>query len=259
MEDELISLAPPRQVFRVARRDNDPFAPPPWERADPDGTFGNRFDDPSAEWGNAPGHRFRAIYCATTAAGAFGETLARFRPNPRLLAKLRELSDDQTLESQLIGVSDPAHQGVGVVPADWRLGHILAGTELDILLRFVDIAAPQTHQYLRRVLSADIAELDLQDLDLSTVTGPHRRLTQLCARHIHELRDRNDVPSFDGIRYVSRLNPGWECWAIFSDRMRHSPSPSATIHADNPGLMAVCKLFRLSIETIDGLNHFIRP
>jgi hypothetical protein len=215
-----------------------------------DGTFGNRFDDPSAEHGRDPAERYRAIYCATTAASAFGETLARFRPSIELLAKLRTIDDDEPLEEQLVGALDPLDSQSGLVPADWRLRRLLATTILDPDLRFVDLAAPATHQYLRDVMAPDIASLGLTDLDLSTVTGPQRRLTQRCARHIYDLRDPAGTGVFAGVRYISRLNPDWECWAGFADRMVHAPGVPAPVFPDDPDLLSVCRLFRLSVETI---------
>jgi hypothetical protein len=65
MATGLISVAPPLAgVFRLARG-LDPFAPPPWELALEDGTFGNRFDDPGAAVGKPPEERFRFISYAT--------------------------------------------------------------------------------------------------------------------------------------------------------------------------------------------------
>src|SRR5688572_2443535 len=77
----LAFVAPPvTPVFRVAHRPGDPFEPPPWSRARPDGTFGSRFDDPGPDDESSRPERFRVVYCATRRAGAFGETVARFRP-----------------------------------------------------------------------------------------------------------------------------------------------------------------------------------
>jgi hypothetical protein len=73
-------VTPPELVYRVGRG-FDAFAPPDWAYALPDGTFGNRFDDPSAERDVPEGERYRVVYCATERAGAFGETIARFRPS----------------------------------------------------------------------------------------------------------------------------------------------------------------------------------
>jgi hypothetical protein len=72
----LHAVPPPASpIFRVARGDDgpptDPFAPPPWERADADGTFGNRFDDPGQADGIPEEERFRVVYVATQREGAF--------------------------------------------------------------------------------------------------------------------------------------------------------------------------------------------
>jgi hypothetical protein len=185
---EIVTISPPlAEISRVARRGGDPFAPPPWEMAGEDGTFGNRFDDPSAERGYSPSARFRTIYCATTAIGAFGETLARFRPSIPLLAKLREIKDEDRFETQPLGMLHPRDPRIGMIPADWRLRRLLAPTVLDANLRFIDLAAVPTHQYLRQAMATDLVELALKDLDFSTVSGPPRVLTQRCARHIYEL------------------------------------------------------------------------
>ncbi|MDQ2786175.1 MAG: RES domain-containing protein [Chloroflexota bacterium] len=66
----------------------DPFAPPPWERADADGTFGNRFDDPGKVDGIPEEKRFRIVYAAAQRDGAFAETIAYFRPDLAALAAL---------------------------------------------------------------------------------------------------------------------------------------------------------------------------
>jgi hypothetical protein len=251
MRGEITTVSPPlAQIYRIARRGGDPFAPPPWEMAGEDGTFGNRFDDPGADRGYIPSQRFRILYCASTAIGAFGETLARFRPSIALLARLRAIEDEEPLEVQLLGTRHPFDSRTAFIPADWRLRRLLAPTVLDADLRFADLAALPTHQYLRQVMAADLAELALPDLDFSTVSGPRRVLTQRCARHIYDLRNDAGAGLFAGVRYLSRLNPDWECWAIFADRMVHTPGFAATISPDNPDLLAVCRLFNLDVETL---------
>jgi hypothetical protein len=75
----------PDQIFRIGRKP-DPWQPPDWSRANPDNTFGNRFDDPQ-------GH-YRVLYASTQKLSCFLETLARFRPDPSLLAGLREIEGD---------------------------------------------------------------------------------------------------------------------------------------------------------------------
>jgi len=110
----------------------DPFEPPDWSYAGDDGTFGNRFDDPGAGHGIPEAERFRVIYCAASRATAFGETIARYRPDLELLAKLEEIADDEPISPELRG---------GVVPEEWRLSRRLGATQLDESLRFVDVDA----------------------------------------------------------------------------------------------------------------------
>ncbi|MBX6763700.1 MAG: RES domain-containing protein [Rubrobacteraceae bacterium] len=235
----LPAVRPPGLVYRVARG-LDVFAPPDWAYALPDGTFGNRFDDPSADRGVPEGERYRAIYCATERAGAFGETIARFRPSIELLAGLEAIEDDEPLDPELRG---------GVVPEEWRLSRRVGSTRLASSLLFADLPAPETMRILREELAVVAKELGLEDLDLSAVTGPHRRLTQEAARYVYDLNDPSGQPIFAGIRYISRLNPTWELWAVFHDRMRHEPGEVAEpIRADDPGLVEAAAPLGLSVE-----------
>ena len=218
----------------------DPFEPPDWSYAGDDGTFGNRFDDPGAERSIPEAVRFRVIYCATSRAAAFGETIARFRPDLELLAKLEEIEDDEPISPELQG---------GIVPEEWRLSRRLGVTRLDESLRFVDVDAAQTLQVLRRVLASIAASLGVSDIDLGAIAGPNRRLTQEVARCVYEQRDPTGEPLYAGIRYLSRLNPEWELWAIFADRIEHSPREvTESIRAEDPDLLEAASLLNLRIE-----------
>lgn len=72
----------PEYVYRVGRRP-DPWAWPDWAHAGRDGTFGNRYDDPGAV--------YRVLYASSERVGTFLETLARFRPDPEVVAELRKI------------------------------------------------------------------------------------------------------------------------------------------------------------------------
>ncbi len=235
----LPDVRPPETVYRVGRG-FDAFAPPDWAYALEDGTFGNRFDDPSAEHGLPESERYRIVYCATERAGAFGETIARFRPSVGLLAGLEAVEDDEALDPELEG---------GVVPEEWRLSRRVGSTRLAPDLLFADLPAPETMRVLRRELAAVVGEPGLEDIDLSAVTGPHRRLTQEVARYVYEQTDDTGRPIFAGICYLSRLNPGWELWAVFHDRMRHEPGEVAEpIQARDQGLVEAATLLGLRVE-----------
>jgi hypothetical protein len=160
----LQAVRPPELVYRVGRG-LDTFAPPDWAYAG----------------------RYRAIYCATERAGAFGETIARFKPSVELLAGLRQIEDEEPLDLELEG---------GVVPEEWRLSRRVGSTRLASDLLFADLPAPETMRILREELAAVAERLGLKDLDLSAVTGPHRRLTQEAARYIYDLADTSGSPTF---------------------------------------------------------------
>lgn len=221
--------APGSAVYRVGRSP-DPFAPPAWIYAQPDGTFDGRFDDPAGRKGTPPDQRFRTLYFAATPAGAFGEVLARFRPDLTVVAAL-----------------GPSARSAGVVPADWRIVRRLGVTVLDSRASFVDIGDARTLRVLRPVLAPVATALGLPDIDLSAVTGPSRALTQEAARYVYECRDRKGLPRYAGIRYTSRLDRLWECWAVFSDRVRHRVVRVDTIAADDPGLLDAAKVLDLTV------------
>ncbi|MCW5979637.1 MAG: RES family NAD+ phosphorylase [Bryobacteraceae bacterium] len=71
-------FSPPSLIYRLGRRP-DPWRPPDWAHAGPDGTFGNRFDDPQG--------LYRVLYASSRKLGCFLETLARFRLYPKPLVE----------------------------------------------------------------------------------------------------------------------------------------------------------------------------
>jgi RES domain len=226
-------------VYRVARG-FDPFAPPDWAFAKADGTFGNRFDDPGAYRGIPQEKRFRVIYCASEPAGAFGETVARFRKNPRLLAKLQQIEDSDSL--------DPEIDEGGVIPEDFRLKRSIGATRLSDTLLFADFRDGETLTILGRKLATWLERLGLDEIDLSTITSSHRRLTQEASRYVYESSDSGQ-PVFAGIRYASRLHADWDLWAIFHDRMVHAPEDIASdIREDDPELQKAAEILGLRIE-----------
>lgn len=241
---QLAVVGPPRgPVFRVARG-LDPFEPPDWRYVG-----GNRFDDPRCgEEGVDTSGCFRVIYAATQRAGAYGETIARYRIDLELLAGLEGIEDDEPLDAQL----QP-----GLVPADYRMQRRLGKTRLNPALRFVDIHAPEAVQALRPILAKAADNLGLRDVDFSTVMGPHREITRQAALYIHEQRDADDQPLYAGIRYLSRLNPAWELWALFADRLVHTADVPEAIYPDDQGFVEAARLLNVNIEIFDGKCMFV--
>lgn len=206
--------------------------------------------------------RFRVLYCATHLVAVFGETVARFRPDPALRAALARIADDESLDDAFRGAVDPDFPEHGRLDATWLLRRRIGYAIIPPHAQFADVGHASTIQYLNRTFSSDLANYGLEDLDVSTLTSKHRLLTQRVARHLYECVDAFGQPRFCGIRYVSRFGTNWECWALFEGRLpRLDPIASLprAIHPDNPDLLAVARIFGLSIETFPGSGQFYRP
>src|SRR6185295_13858447 len=105
-------------VHRIARSP-DPWEYPDWSRANPDGTFGNRFDDPDGE--------YRVLYVSSARLVCFLETLARYRPDLTLLAELQEIEGEDDFVR------------AGVVPYEWFAVRVMGSAEAHG--QFADIGA----------------------------------------------------------------------------------------------------------------------
>jgi ribosomal protein S16 len=103
MTAALATAQPSGNLYRVGRG-ADAWAWPPWSYAGEDGTFGNRFDDPAGE--------YRVLYASSPRLGAFLETLARYRPDPALVAEHEEIAIEPD-DTDRYPTIPP-----GVVPAD---------------------------------------------------------------------------------------------------------------------------------------------
>lgn len=159
---------------------------------------GNRFDSPDGS--------YSVLYFATKLEGCFGETLARFKPDPALVELVRG------------DWSDRSFMAPGDVPADWRFQRAAARVSLpageDL---FLDVESPDTHRVLERQgeIQYVLASLGLRDVDVGVVRGGDRRLTRAISRWAWSQNTEADQRRYAGIRYLSRLNDDWECWAVF--------------------------------------------
>jgi len=216
----LETKSPTAPLFRLARKP-DPWAPPDWSRAQPDGTFGNRFDDPR---GN-----YRVLYASTQRISCFVETLARFRPDLSLLAELQEIAGEED------------YAPLGVVPQDWCDTRVIG--EATATGTYADVYAANWVGYLRHSLASDSLALGLKDIDVSVLQqGKPRQLTQLASLKVNE-------KGLDGIYYRSRYGHDLENWALFEPFQLHSHATPAAIHPNDTGLRQACELLGLSIET----------
>ena len=173
-------------IHRIGRKP-DPWQYPDWSRANPDHTFGNRFDDPNGE--------YRVLYASSVRLGCFLETLARYRPDIALFAELHEIAGEDDFVPP------------GIVPREWlndrRMGSANGhGT-------FADIGATEWISKLRRGLAALLISLGVPDFDASVLQrSAPRILTQSVSEFVYG-------EGLDGIRYLSKYGNDIENWALF--------------------------------------------
>lgn len=187
-----IAFAPPEGVWRIGRGPT-PLAtrrPPPLSLTV--SPSGNRFDSPSGSFG--------VLYFGSSLEGCYGETLARFRPSPAVIAAVGD-------EWANLNFMD-----FGAVPAEWRQRRSAVKVTLPPESIFLDVEAAETQQYLRDELAGGLAALGHSDLDVSTVRGPDRRVTRMIAEWTAVQSDEDGNPYYAGM--LSRLNTEWECWAV---------------------------------------------
>jgi hypothetical protein len=184
-------VRPEGPLYRLAR-EPDPWAWADWAYAGPDGTFGNRWDDPEGS--------YRVLYAASHRLGAFVETLARFRPDLSVVAEVAAIEGEEAVAP------------TGVVPGGWLQGRRLGQAVVDG--RFADIGDATSLATLRGHLAARAIHYGLSEIDAASIRlGAPRRFTQEISRLVYEWHDENN--GFAGACYRSRLGDQFVNWAIF--------------------------------------------
>lgn len=220
---KLASISPPRPLFRLARRPN-PWAWPPWEYC----RRANRWDDPT--------DTYRVLYAATQRRATFVETLARFRPDPAVVAGLAQIDGGDE------GALTP-----GQVPVSWVAARAMGSASLEGL--FVDVGASESLAYLQNVMASRLVHYGVQELDGSVIREARRELTQEMSLHVFSQADLMGSPIFMGIAYQSRLGNEFTNWAIFEradqDPVRHAAVDPIAL--DDVDLVATLALFGLKL------------
>jgi hypothetical protein len=229
-ELELASAELPETTFRLGHGPN-PWEWPDWAYAKPDGTFGNRWDDPDSV--------YRVLYACSQRLGTFIETLARFRPDPVVAAALDAIDDNDP--------TAPTSLAPGQVPRSWlvtrRIGRAIVSG------RFADVGHSTSLAALRLEMAARLVHYDIPDLDASAIRrAVPRRLTQEISRRIFELSDAGRR-RFAGIVYRSRLGDEFQNCAIFEPADLQSSIPENVLETDADLMTA---LGRLGLELVDG-------
>ncbi len=217
----ITSVSPPKTLYRLGRPPN-PWEPPDWAYARDDGTFGNRFDDPDGQ--------YRVLYASSSRVGCFVETLARFRTDVTLIARLAEIE----------GIDD--YVPLGVVPLEWRAGRIMgiAGAEGN----FAAIGSAESLGTLRAALAKFAAQLDINDIDASAIRlSVPRAFTQAISSYIYTSN------RFHGIAYRSRYGDDMENWAVFEPfAALHPNGLSDPLELRDPDFTTALAIHHLSTE-----------
>ena len=219
-------------LYRIAHRP-DPWAWPDWAYAGKGGIFENRWDDPQGV--------YRVLYASSTLLGALMEVLARFRPDPHVLAGLEDIEDEPGTMAQPPGELDVA----------WLRSRCVGTAR--VKGTFVDVGNSTSLAHLRTALAPLVVEHELDDLDAAAVRlSAPREFTQEISRYLYDLSTPQGQRRFAGITYASRLGDEFRNWAIFEPPDSALPfigEPDVqSIEEDDPDLVEA--LERLGVRLI---------
>jgi hypothetical protein len=226
--DRVNEVGLPKQgVWRIGRA-SDPYETRPPLGPDELNTpkAGNRFDSPLGT--------YSVLYFGTSLEACFGETLSRFRPDPALAAELEG-------EWSAGGWLKP-----GEVPASWRHRRLAVRVKTAEPLPFLDVEALRTRETLAKVLSPSLSVLGVSDLDVAVIRGGDRRITRFVSLWAWSQTKNDGSERYAGLRYLSRLNTAWECWAFF-DRTATEELERRAITREDPALQEVAADFDLRV------------
>ena len=221
----LNARTPTGPLYRIAWG-TEPWEYPDWKRAGTDSsslahTFGNRFDDPDAE--------YRVLYASSQLVSSYVEVLARFRPDYALLAELRGMEGEDD------------YQQIGIVPDEWFENRFFGTAEVQG--NYADLYSPAWVSYLRSRLHPLCLELGLPDFDVSVLIQATKRIvTQKASSIVY------DLGAFAGICYASRHGLEFENWALFESKASINPLiPVQRVSRSEPSLLQALEILHLAV------------
>lgn len=134
----------------------------------------------------------------------------------------------------MVAASGSVRAGAGYLSTDWCASRSVSYSALDPSLLFVNVIAAGTMNELNRLrrLALVARDVGIAKIDRGAILGDKRRFTQEIARIVYELPvywlvetpgSPPRVGILAGIQYESRHPNGWECWAVFCDRLICGP------------------------------------
>lgn len=230
-------------LWRVSDWD-DPLDPPPppdpaWN-TEPGSDAARRWDDPAGE--------YRTLYCATEAEGALGEKLGSFALRPSVVREIEafflEEPDEDFVDDDLAGGLE-RHD---IEDLNWKLAWVPVepGTEA------IDITAPRTMIAALPGVRALLRGYGIPSFDRAALLSTKRGFTRRLAGYMHEQAlDGDGALLATGLRYESRLPPGWECWALWEPLpIRAGEAAIETVSIDHPVLRSAAAM--LGVPLLDS-------
>lgn len=206
------TVSPPSTgLWRVGRLPNPVDVPPaPEALIDDDRPLleTNRWDDSQGD--------FSTLYCGTTPEACFAETLAPFRKT-NVVSRIDLFMKEDPDEGADFDLTS------GAVPADYIHSRALAHFNVNESRTFIDIDHPQTHSALNTSLGWVPPKYGFKEFDRGLLMTQDRRITRRVARHYYDLSQASDHHAWCGIRYQSRLDADYECWAMFVPPLPFDP------------------------------------
>jgi hypothetical protein len=235
LASDLDSITIDGPIYRVGRAP-DPWSWPGWTHARPDGTFGNRWDDPRGV--------YRVLYASSQRVGAYLEALQVHRPDFAVAAeRIEEDADDEGHDMRTLA---PGQLDSGWIESTLMLGEARTDGV------FADVGTARSLAGLRRDFLARARDLGLDELDGGAIRlKAPRELTQEISRHVYESSDDYGARVFNGVQYQSTLGDEYDNWAIFEPTspamVQLSDEQSSPVNPDDRDLQTALEILEIRL------------
>lgn len=219
-------MSAPTELWRVGRAESPLTTIDYGPLGMGDSSAGNRFDSATGQ--------FQVSYYGTTLQACFGECLAPLMPKHDLAELVRDEWDRMHA------------MGPGAVPSSWRHRRRAVRSRVATSRAFLNLESREVITALDAPLQAVLRPLDIEHLDVSVLRGPDRRVTRVLSDFVWALKEEGGQHRFAGIRYLSRHNSDWECWAVF-EHTPVDPLEALPIERDMPELQEVASCLGLGV------------
>lgn len=175
-----------------------------------------------SDWGRYDVAGGRTAYGASPREAAFGESLAAQRLKfTRIAPTWQDLFDDapppgvtSLLQAVELEWADRQYMPPGTVAAGWRHERLVYELRLPASGWFIDIERSESIAVVSQGLKSELAALGLQTLTTGDLRGERRDVTTTIAGWLRgQVLDDGSLPH--GIRFGSKHDSTWTCWAIW--------------------------------------------